>query len=230
MLGIIGAMTSEVDELKNTMTDTIETKVGDMTFTIGKLCGTDAVVTVCGEGKVNAAMCTQAMIMEFSPDVIVNTGVGGGLADGLKICDVVVADAVVEHDMDMSPLGYKKGFVCGVECIEMPCDEKTAEALLECVKELGLPSHRGIVASGDQFVSSESKKQWLKETFNAAVCEMEGAAIGHVCMRNSVPFGVLRAISDGGDDDASMSFPEFAARAAENSIAIMKLFAKKIKR
>ena len=228
MLGIIGAMTVEVEELKRIMTDTLEHKIGDMDFVCGKLCGTDAVITVCGEGKVNAAMCTQAMIMEYSPNMIINTGVGGGLADGLKIGDIVVATAVVEHDMDISPLGYAPGFVCGVDCIEMPCDEKVSEILADCAREVGINCQRGIVASGDQFVSSSDKKKWLKDTFNASVCEMEGAAIGHVCMRNKTPFAVLRSISDGGDDEASMSFPEFAELAAKNSISIMKLLPKKI--
>lgn len=228
MLGIIGAMTVEVDELKKIMSDTLEHTVGDMTFVSGKLYGADAVVTVCGEGKVNAAMCTQAMIMEYAPDLIVNTGVGGGLADGLKIGDVVVASAVVEHDMDMSPLGYPIGFVGGVNRTEMPCDKKTADLLERCTRELNIPCRRGIVASGDQFISSDEKKAFLVETFNASVCEMEGAAIGHVCIRNGVPFGVLRSVSDSGDDKASMSFPEFAELAAKNSIAIIKLFASEL--
>lgn len=228
MLGIIGAMTVEVDELKKIMSDTLEHTVGDMTFVSGKLYGADAVVTVCGEGKVNAAMCTQAMIMEYAPDLIVNTGVGGGLADGLKIGDVVVAFAVVEHDMDMSPLGYPIGFVGGVNRTEMPCDKKTADLLERCTRELNIPCRRGIVASGDQFISSDEKKAFLVKTFNASVCEMEGAAIGHVCIRNGVPFGVLRSVSDSGDDKASMSFPEFAELAAKNSIAIIKLFASEL--
>lgn len=228
MLGIIGAMTVEVDELKKIMSDTLEHTVGDMTFVSGKLCGADAVVTVCGEGKVNAAMCTQAMIMEYAPDLIVNTGVGGGLADGLKIGDVVVASAVVEHDMDMSPLGYPIGFVGGVNRTEMPCDKKTADLLERCTRELNISCRRGIVASGDQFISSDEKKAFLVKTFNASVCEMEGAAIGHVCIRNGVPFGVLRSVSDSGDDKASMSFPEFAELAAKNSIAIIKLFASEL--
>ncbi len=228
MLGIIGAMTVEVDELKKIMSDTLEHTVGDMTFVSGKLYGADAVVTVCGEGKVNAAMCTQAMIMEYAPDLIVNTGVGGGLADGLKIGDVVVASAVVEHDMDMSPLGYPIGFVSGVDKTEMPCDKKTADLLERCTRELNIPCRRGIVASGDQFISSDEKKAFLVKTFNASVCEMEGAAIGHVCIRNGVPFGVLRSVSDSGDDKASMSFPEFAELAAKNSIAIIKLFASEL--
>lgn len=228
MLGIIGAMTVEVEGLKKIMTDKVEKEISGMTFTSGVLCGREAVVTVCGEGKVNAAMCAQTMILEYKPDMIVNTGVGGGLAEGLRIGDIVAAESVVQHDMDMSPLGYKVGYICGIDGIEMPCDRKITDLLAECIEECGINYRRGIVATGDQFISSAEKKKWLIENFNAAVCEMEGGAIGQVCTRCGVPFGVLRAISDGGDDEAHMSFPEFAALAAENSIKVMTLFAERV--
>lgn len=230
MLGIIGAMTIEVDGLKAMMTDAKEKTIGGMTFTCGVLCGKETVVAVCGEGKVNAAMCAQAMIMEYKPSVIINSGVAGGLADGLKIGDIVIASAAVQHDWDASAMGYPLGWVAGagVEMIELPCDKAVAELLAECAAELGLTHKTGIVATGDQFISSDGKKQWLIENFNAAACEMECGAIAHVCLKNGVKFGGVRAISDGGDDEACMSFPEFAALAAENSIKLMTLFAERI--
>ena len=224
MIGIIGAMSIEVEEIKALMTEKEEQRFGDLVFTKGKLLGKEVVVTVCGEGKVNAAMSAQTMCLVYKPEIIVNTGVAGGLAEGLKVGDVVVATSAVEHDMDMSPLGFEKGFICGVDGIYMDCNEDIVNALAESVAECGLSYQKGIVASGDQFISDNEKKKWLKATFQAAACEMEGGAIGHVCMRNHVPFGILRAISDGGDDEASMSFPEFAALAAKNSIEVMKKF------
>lgn len=225
MIGIIGAMTMEIDGIKSAMTDVSVKKTGGMEFVCGTFCGCRIVAAVCGEGKVNAAMCAQAMIMEYHPDFIVNTGVGGGLAECLHIGDIVVATSVVEHDMDMSPLGYERGYVCGTDCIYMECDSEISKKLCRCVSNRGLSYIKGVVASGDQFISSDDKKKWLVDTFNAVVCEMEGAAIGHVCIRNNVPFGVLRAVSDGGDDDAKLSFPEFASMAAANSIRIISDFA-----
>ncbi len=224
MIGIIGAMTVEVEGLKKIMTEKSEKTIAGTAFTSGILCGKKAVVAVCGEGKVNAAMCTQAMIMEYKPDMIINTGVGGGLSEGLKIGDVVAATAVVQHDMDMSPLGHEVGYICGIDGVDMLCDTKITDMLVECIEECGVDCRRGIVATGDQFINSNDKKQWLIEQFNAAVCEMEGGAIGQVCVRNGVPFGILRAISDGGDDESHMSFPEFAEMAAANSIKVMMLF------
>ncbi len=224
MIGIIGAMTIEVEGIKSLMTEKCEKNISGVNYTSGKLCGKEVVVTVCGEGKVNAAMCAQTMILEYKPQMIINSGVAGGLSKELKICDAVIADAVVQHDMDMSPLGHPKGYICGVDAVEMPCDKKIKETLFNCAKKAGVNSIFGIVATGDQFISDNEKKDWLIDTFNASACEMEGGAIGHICTRNGVPFGVLRTISDGGDDAAKMSFPEFAAAASENSIKIMKLF------
>lgn len=224
MIGIIGAMTVEVEGLKALMTEKEERIISGITFTQGKLMDKDVVVTVCGEGKVNAAISAQTMCLSFSPEIIINTGVAGGLADGLKIGDVVIGTSVVEHDMDMSPLGFDKGYICGIDGIYMDCDKRIIAVLSNSVRECGLSFKEGVIASGDQFISDSAKKEWLKETFNAFACEMEGGAIGHVCVKNGVPFGVLRAISDGGDDKASMSFPEFAALAAKNSIEVMKNF------
>ncbi len=228
MLGIIGAMTIEIEGLKEIMTEKKEQIIAGMTFVSGKLCGRDTVVTVCGEGKVNAAMCAQSMILAYSPDIIINTGVAGGLASGLGIADIVVATGVVQHDMDMSPLGHPIGFVCGVNAIEIECDRKIHELLCSCVSDCNIKHQTGIIATGDQFISSDSKKKWLVDEFSASACEMEGGAIGHVCKRNGVPFCILRAISDGGDDAASISFPEFAALAAKNSIKVMTLFAERV--
>ena len=227
MIGIIGAMTVEVEALKELMTDKCDKVISGMTYTSGKLSGKDVVITVCGEGKVNAAMCAQTMCLEYKPEIIVNTGVAGGLADGLKVCDIVVATSVVEHDMDMSPLGYEAGYICGIDGIYMDCDKNIINALTDAVSVCDIPYKTGVIASGDQFISDNNKKAWLKSTFNAYACEMEGGAIGHVCVRNGIPFGVLRAISDGGDDEASMSFPEFAALAAKNSIEVIKNFVEK---
>ncbi len=220
-------MTIEIEGLRKLMTDKTDTKIGKTIFTKGNLCGKDTVIAVSGEGKVNAAMCAQAMIMEFHPDIIINSGVAGGLAEGLKITDAVVADAVVQHDMDMSPLGFKQGYICGIDGIEIVCDTSAKELLTQCVKDCNINCVCGIIASGDQFINSNEKKAWLIDTFGAAACEMEGGAIGHVCNLNDTPFAVLRTISDGGDDDSHMSFPEFAAIAAENSIKIMTLFAER---
>ena len=228
MVGIIGAMTIEIDGLKEIMTEKVSEEFAGMTYTKGKLMGKDTVVTVCGEGKVNAAIATQIMILKYNPDFVINTGVAGGLADGLSVCDIVVADSVVQHDLDMTPVGIELGATAGIECVYMECDKKIKELLIDSVMDCGIKYQTGVIATGDQFISSDTKKQWLVKTFNAYACEMEGGAIGQVCIRNKVPFVILRAISDGGDDSAKLSFPEFAALASANSIKVMKNFISKL--
>lgn len=224
MVGIIGAMTIEIEGLTEMMTEKKTEEIAGMTFTTGKLMNKDTVLVVCGEGKVNASMAAQIMILKYNPDFIVNTGVAGGIADGLSVCDTVVADSVIQHDLDMSSLGWEIGFTSGIDSAYIECDKRLQKLLAKSVEKTGINYRVGVIASGDQFISSNEKKNQLANMFNASACEMESGAIGHTCYRNGVPFAVLRAISDGGDDSAKLSFPEFSALAAKNSIEVMKNF------
>jgi len=223
-IGIIAAMQIEIDGIKEKIENAETVTVSGVDFVCGNMGEKRVICAKCGIGKVFAALCAQTMILKFSPDCIVNTGVAGGLADGLKILDVVVARDVVQHDMDTSPLGDPVGLLSGINIVNIPCNEKVSAALSDCVKAEGINCITGTVATGDQFVCTEEKRQYIKNTFNASACEMEGGAIGQVCYVNEVPFGIIRAISDGGDDSASMDYPTFAAKAAENSIAAVLRF------
>ena len=225
MIGIIGAMEIETAELKAAMTDCREEKVSGIAFTVGKLMGTPAVVATCGVGKVAAAMCAEAMILRLGVTALLNTGVAGGLADGLCVCDVVVADGVVQHDMDTTALGDPAGLISGLNIVRIPTDAHLTALLADASRESGANTVVGTVASGDLFVAKESDKQRIKTTFEAAACEMEGAAIGQVAYTNGIPFAVLRSISDGGD---GMEFSEFVGVAAKASVAITKAFVAKI--
>lgn len=228
MIGIIGAMDIEVESIKALLSDTQEKKVSGISFVCGKFAEKDVVVAKCGVGKVFAALCAEAMILEFSPDMIINVGVAGCLDKNLKIGDIVIADSVVQHDMDTSPLGAPKGMLSDINIINIPADEKIAKTLGEGVAELGISYTVGTIASGDQFVADGEKKDCIISQFGAKSCEMEGAAIGHVCYVNQVPFGVLRAMSDGADDGAKMDFPEFTRMAAANSTEVIKKFLTKL--
>ena len=226
-VGIIGAMKPETDGLISMMTDRQDVTLGGISFAYGKICDKDVVVSTCGVGKVFAAMCAEAMILGFSPDVIINTGVAGTLSDKIKIGGTVVATAVVQHDMDTSPLGDPVGLISGINIVEIPCSESLTATLSDCVRSLDIPCLCGIVASGDRFICRTEQKDYIKSTFSAVACEMEGAAIGHVCYVNGVDFCVLRSISDGGDEDAAFDYPKFVAEAAEKSIAVLLEYLKK---
>ncbi len=220
-IGIIGAMDIEVEALKNEIKDRKSETVSGIEFNSGFINGTDTVVAVAGVGKVNAAVCAEAMILKYSPDLIINIGVAGGLSKELRVCDIAVATAVVEHDMDTSPLGDPVGFITGLNAVYIDCDKIITEAIYDAAINIeGIKVIKGVIASGDQFVSSQDEKNRIITQFNAIATEMEGASIGHVCKMNGVGFGVLRAISDGANDDANLDFPAFAKIAAANSVKI----------
>ncbi len=225
MIGIIAAMKAEIESVKNEMTDKTVNIYSGIEYVCGKFKGKDAVVAQCGIGKVFAAICTQTMILKFKPDVIINTGVGGTLTSELCVGDIAVSSDVVQHDMDTSPIGDPVGLVSGINVIHFPADKKMADLLSDCAEALKINNRQGTIASGDQFIASREKKNYIKEHFGAIACEMEGAAVGHVCYVNNVPFAVLRAISDNADDSSNMDYGEFLGLAAERSFGVISAFA-----
>lgn len=224
-IGIIGAMQVETEGLIAEMTDTKTRIVSGVTYTEGVLCGRDVVVATCGVGKVFAAICAEAMILKFGVTALLNTGVAGGLSPMLEVGDVVIADEVVQHDMNTTALGDPRGLLSGINVIKLAADTRLLKALCEATAELGYNGIVGTVASGDLFVAEKKIKDKLVAEFDAVACEMEGAAIGHVAYVNGVPFAVLRAISDGGD---GMEFSEFVTLAAKISVESTKAFLKKL--
>ena len=224
-IGIIGAMKIEVEALCAAMEDKETTTVGGIEFVVGTLRGRRVVTAKCGIGKVFAAMCAQTMILAFAPAVIVNTGVAGTLAPRLSIGQVALADRVVQHDMDTSPLGDPVGLISGINQVYLPTDPAVTSALAVCIATEGVTCLRGTVASGDQFIHTTAQKQRITSTFEDTIaCEMEGAAIGLVCYVNGTPCAILRAISDGGDEQAAMDYPTFLAKAADTATRVMLRF------
>ncbi len=224
MLGIIGAMDIEVESLKALLTNKTEESISGIDFCVGDLGNEKAVVAKCGIGKVFSAICTEAMILKYKPDMIINIGVAGCLDETLDIGDVVIADSVVQHDMDISPLGDPVGMLSDINIVKIPTNVEMKNKLIEAVKAVGINYSVGVIASGDQFVASDDKKNYIKTNFDAKACEMEGGSIGHVCYVNNVPFTVIRAMSDKANGGATMDFPTFTKIAARNSTNVIKKF------
>ncbi|MBQ9718793.1 MAG: 5'-methylthioadenosine/adenosylhomocysteine nucleosidase [Clostridia bacterium] len=216
-LGIIAAMKIEAELIEAAMTDIVRETCGSIEFCLGKIGSTDIVLAVCGIGKVFAAICAQTMIVNYAPDAIINTGVGGTLTKKLSVGDVAVSSAMVQHDMDTSALGDPVGLISGPNIIEIPADAALAEKISAIVKDMGINTVTGTIATGDQFIAKQETKDRIVERFGAIACEMEGAAIGQVCFVNKVPFAVIRAISDDADSGACDDYPTFAKMAAKNS-------------
>ena len=224
MIGIIGAMDIEMDYIKSILSDVEIISESGIDFVTGTAFGKSVVAAKCGIGKVYAALCAQTMILKFSPDVIVNTGVAGSLIRGLSVFDVVVADKVCQHDMDTSPLGDPKGLISGINRIFFECDVDAVQTLEKAVNVLGIKCVNGTIASGDQFIADETLKSEINREFGACACEMEGGSIGQVCFVNNVPFAVLRSISD--SEGGELDYLTFAKQAADNAGHIMEEFIK----
>ena len=220
-LGIIGAMTVEVETLKEQLSDLKVTERAGMEFYEGVLAGCPAVVVQCGVGKVNAAMCVQILCDLFCVTHIVNTGVAGSLCAELDIGDFVISTDAMYHDFTVAPLGYEVGQVPGLPVRSFPADAHLMELSMAAAQQVH-PDHArtGRIASGDQFVAAKEQKAQIIADTGALCTEMEGAAIAHAAWRNGIPFVVIRAISDKADDSAEMDYPTFEAIAAKRCAAV----------
>lgn len=224
-IAIISAMRSEIEAVIALLENAEKRNISGADIYEGTYAENEVICAVSAEGKVNAAVCTQTVILLYKPEIVINLGVGGGIDPSLKPGDVVVATSVLQHDYDCEKLGYAKGQVCNFAVPQMKCDEKICEKLFACAEKVGgFAVSKGIVATGDQFVSSTETARRIREEFGASVVEMESAAVGQTCLLNSVPFGVVRAVSDSGDDSAFGSFREFLDFAVANSVELIKRF------
>ena len=223
MLGIIGAMEVEVKELREMMENPQAQTVAGMTFYQGTIKGKEVVVVRSGIGKVNAGICSQILVDRYQVEGIINTGIAGSLRNEINIGDIVLATVAVQHDVDATGFGYPLGEIPQMGIKEFPADEKLRALAEECSKKANpdIQVFCGRVASGDQFISSKEKKNWIQDNFDAYCTEMEGAAIAQAAYLNNIPYLVVRAISDKADDSANMDYSEFEAKAVKNSVRLM---------
>ena len=219
IIGIIGAMNEEVDILVDLMNVEKVVEKASLKFHKGTLEGKNIVLVECGIGKVNAALCTQILISEFNVDAVVNTGVAGALHNELDVQDIVISTDAIQHDMDATVFGYKKGIIPRMENSTFRADQRLIDAAYESsIKESKENKVvKGRVVSGDIFISSKELKDDLVNEFDAYCGEMEGAAIAHVCSLNSTPFVIIRAMSDKADGTADVTYDEFVVKAAHRS-------------
>ena len=223
MLGIIGAMDEEVARMKEQMEDAqVQTWAG-MEFYRGRINGKEAVVVRSGIGKVNAAVCAQILADRYEVSAIVNTGIAGSLDGKIDIGDIVLSTDALQHDMDATNFGYPLGQIPRMEVLSFQADRRLLELARVCCKEVNPDIHvyEGRVVSGDQFVSSQEKKEWLIRNFKGSCTEMEGAAIAQAAYLNGIPFLIIRAISDKADNSATMDYPAFEAQAIDYSVNLM---------
>lgn len=221
--GIIGAMDLETEHLIQAMSRSDSKVIAGMTFYEGCIHEVECVVVTSGVGKVNAAACAQILISEFNVNRLINTGISGALNDALDVGDIVISTDCMEHDVDVSAFGYPPGVIPRLSSSVFIADqgliEKAYSSSVSSV--LDQKTFKGRIVSGDQFVSSKEKKEFLVETFQAYTTEMEGAAIAHVAFLNEIPFVIIRSMSDKADGSAHITYDEFAIKAAKHSSEIV---------
>jgi adenosylhomocysteine nucleosidase len=208
-IGIMGAMPEEVEgllpHLKNQTTQTI----GLRDYVCGTLSGIEVVIVFSRWGKVAAASTTATLIHQFHITHLIFSGVAGALSDSLKLADVIIAESLVQHDLDARPFMPKYEIpLLGITHIQ---SNSNLNHLLEnACQTLQYQYHKGLVASGDQFFRSNEQKQAVTNDFPNVLCvEMEGAAAGQVCFEHQIPFSVIRIISDTANETAAHDFQEF---------------------
>lgn len=222
-IGVIGAMEEEVSLLIGQMKNKKTKVMAGMEFHQGKLWDKEAVVVKSGIGKVNMGICTQILVDCYGVDAVINTGVAGGLYEKLNVGDIVISSDVVQHDVDATGFGYKLGEIPRMETSEFCADKELIKLAKESC-ELVNPEIQcfvGRVATGDQFISSNEKKQWIIDNFGAYCAEMEGGAMAQTAYLNKVPFVVIRAISDKADNSATVTYEEFEQQAIVHTMKLL---------
>lgn len=223
MIGIIGALEEEVVMLRHDMEIKSSSIIAGCEYISGVLSNQDIVITRCGMGKVNAASCTSTMINKYAPDIIINTGVGGSLDESLKVCDIMIAEDVVQHDYDIVSLGYELAQVDNFDSPYFICDSKVNDAIKKSTENLGYDSYLSRFATGDKFIDVPEDKRRIAETFGARVCDMETGAIAQVCSLHGVRFSSIRTISDStSGTDGAMQFQKFLKLASTHSVFVIE--------
>lgn len=221
MILIIGAMQEEVNALVQRMDTVKHVEVQSIAVVEGYLSGKLVSVALSGIGKVNAAFVTTLLIARLKPDFVINIGSAGGLLDGQKIGDVVVARTLQYHDLDIGPTTHKDPrFI-------FSCSENLVDKAIATLKHHDISYHDGLIVTGDQFITKHQPQfKTIQTRFPNAICvEMEAASIGAVCARMQTPFIVLRSLSDiTYEDENQVSFEDYLHVASENSARICEYF------
>ncbi len=227
MLAIVGAMAEEVDLLRAELTGVrTETHAG-ISVAHGRFQGVELVLAHCGIGKVNAAICAQMLIDLYNPRALIFSGVAGGLLPNMRIGDIVIASHVVQYDMDLTAFGRRHGELPGGDRL-LESDPAMVEAAADAYDaafegvENGPSLLLGTVASGDKFVQDKETLRWLQREFAALATEMEGAAVGHTCHLNEVPFVVIRGLSDTAGAEASNDFAANLTTVCRNCFELLE--------
>ena len=230
-IAIMGALDQEIAILLDSMKSSKKVSRGGIDFFTGKLKGKKVVILKAGVGKVNASYSTAILTENFSPSVLIFTGVAGGLHPEALPGDIVIGEKLVQFDFgQVDSTGFKVSPFRKLnggrhEELYVEADRKLVEKSASAARKIEFVpiSNRtpkvfsGVIATGDIFVSNDEKAAWLYEEFNALATEMEGAAIAHICRTLGIPFIIIRSCSDNANNHARVNFNQFVGPASVNS-------------
>jgi adenosylhomocysteine nucleosidase len=247
VLAIVSAMSEEIALVVDALSRVETRELGRRVFHAGTFHGVETVAVFSRMGKVAAAATITQLIASYPVSRLVFSGVAGGVRHGLAIGDVVVGSALIQHDMDASPI-FPRYEVPLLGRSRFETDRDVSERLLTAAQEFlahDLGAHvaagereffhidspgasLGVVASGDKFFASATEVEDLRRRLPDTACvEMEGAAAAQVCAEYGIPFGVMRTISDSADENSVHDFPRFAREIARHySAGALERFAR----
>ncbi|MBQ8178422.1 MAG: 5'-methylthioadenosine/adenosylhomocysteine nucleosidase [Clostridia bacterium] len=217
-IGLLVAMEKEARDIIAGLQSIYREEYKGKNFTIGKCGGNEVVLALAGVGKVNAAYATTIMVEKYGVDVVINTGIAGGVGK-LKPLSALAVSRVCQHDSDTTALGDPIGLISGLNKVYFDADKEIVDLIAKNADNAAV----GCVATGDTFVADSCKAKNIAETFGAVACDMECGAVAQVCYVAGVRFGALKVISDSAEDGAEMSYVELADRACQiNSSTLLK--------
>lgn len=219
--GVICAMEEEIKSLHSALDIKKETEINGITFYEGTIQDTEVVLVRSGIGKAEAGITAALLVTNFKVDALIHSGSAGGIGSGLSVGDVVISTQTLYHDVDARAFGYVLGQLPG-QPARFDADKDLINEVAVAGEKTGLNIKKGLIVTGDQFISSSEKIQEILKNFpDALCCEMEGSAIGQVAHQFKVPFVVIRAMSDVGDENAGVSFDDFIIDAGKRSAKML---------
>lgn len=228
-IGILVAMEEEMKRLTEEISGGNVYTIANQTFYDGTYKGRHVTIVRSGIGKVNATIATALLIQVFEVDAVMNTGSAGGIGDGLAIGDLVIGSSLTYHDADNRGFGYEYGQIPQMSA-QFQADPDINTFLEKAASDMNWSVHKGLIVTGDSFVSSDEHISYIKDFFpDALVTEMEGAAVAQTCAQFDKPFAVVRAVSDTADDEATVNFDEFVQMAGARSAELVLVFIEQLK-
>ncbi|MDD2905207.1 MAG: 5'-methylthioadenosine/adenosylhomocysteine nucleosidase [Sulfurimonas sp.] len=219
-IAIMGAMPEEIAPILEQLGEYKTTPYAGNTYYEASYRGVALVIAYSKIGKVFSTLTATTLIEHFGAQKLLFSGVAGAISTSLKVGDLLVATKLSQHDLDITAFGHPFGYV-PEGAVYTEADQELIALSKEVAHEMNKKIHEGIIATGDQFVANEERKNWIGTTFGADALEMEGASVAVVCDALNVPFFILRAISDAADMDASFSFDAFLETSAKESAAFV---------